>query len=251
MEWEPPRASPRSFVAGDQGQHLAPAAFVVQRPAPWNGHLGQHQSSHRLAGEQVLRQLAGGHAREPYEVGPGRIGLDALLKFARGPGRRIVRGDDDIADDGVKPLVDILPGCGGGGGVPRHGRQRLLDVLMMGDRGAVRQQQRADHRGRDELGVMAVLPVQLLPDRGDLTVVLEVGQAVVPVAGEGDLFGKEPAAVLQPAFADDGLEARHAQIGAQREVVLPRADEDDVPVFVYGHSLTIFLRLECPSTSLR
>ena len=29
------------------------------------------------------------------------------------------------------------------------------------------------------------------------------------------------------------------------------ADEDDVPVFVYGHSLTIFPRLECPSTSLR
>src|SRR5215217_5774882 len=96
--------------------------------------------------------------------------------------------------------------------------------LMMGNRTPVVQQQRTDHRWRDKLGVMAFLPIELLPDWRDFAIVLKISEGVVPVAWQGDLFAGKPAAIFQSALADDGLQARHAEIGAQREIVLPGAD---------------------------
>ena len=226
------------LVAGDEGQHLASSALVVQGPAP-RGMVICDSTRVRTASllEEMLRRFRGAHAREAQEVGPCRVRGNALLQCARRLGRGVVRGDHHVPDDAAKPLVHVLPGRAVGGGVVRQRSQRAVQVLVMGDRGAAGQKQRADHRRRHELGVMSVLPVKLVPNRRDLAVVLEVGEAVVPVAGQGDLLGEEPPAVFQPALADHGLKAGHAQVGAQGEVVLPRADEDDVPVLVHGHKL--------------
>src|SRR4030095_2869255 len=80
--------------------------------------------------------------------------------------------------------------------------------------------------------MVRAIPLEFLPYGRDFSIVLKVSKGVVPVTGHRDLFARQPAAILQPAFADDRLQAGHSQISAQGEVVLAGTYENDIPFLV-------------------
>src|SRR5581483_4869447 len=110
---------------------------------------------------------------------------------------------------------------------------------MLRNRSSAGEQERAHHRRRDKLGVIAVGPVELFPDQRAFSIVLKISQRVVPVARQGDFLARQTPAVLQPALANHRLEPGFAEIGAEGKAVLPGADQNDIP-FVIGHHLAGF-----------
>src|SRR5688572_16670284 len=108
---------------------------------------------------------------------------------------------------------------------------------MLRHRAAIRKQERADHRRRDELSVMAVVPLKLVPGRRHLAIVLEIGERVVPVTGPSDLFAGEPSTVLEPTLANHRLQAGFAEVSAEGKIVLPRANENNVPLAISHENL--------------
>ena len=80
---------------------------------------------------------------------------------------------------------------------------------------------------------MAVVPIELAPGRRDFTIVLEIGERIVPVTGPSDLFAGEPSAVLEPTLANHRLQAGFAKISAEGKIILPCADENDIPLAVF------------------
>jgi hypothetical protein len=95
---------------------------------------------------------------------------------------------------------------------------------MVRKRAAIGKQQGAYYRRRNELGVIAVVPFELFPYWGDLAIILEISQRIVPVAGNSDFFAGQASAVFQAGLANHRPQAGQAEIGSESEVVLPRAD---------------------------
>ena len=81
---------------------------------------------------------------------------------------------------------------------------------------------------------MGAIPLEFLPYGRDFSIVLKVSKGIVPVPRHGDLFAGQPTAILQPAFADDRLQASHCQISPESEIVLARTYENDIP-FLINH----------------
>ena len=54
----------------------------------------------------------------------------------------------------------------------------------------------------------------------------------MPVTRYRDLFARQPPAILEPTFADHSLETSHPQVGTESKIVLPRADEYDIPLLI-------------------
>ena len=80
--------------------------------------------------------------------------------------------------------------------------------------------------------MVCAIPFEFLPYGRDLSIVLKVSKRIVPVPGHRDLFAGQPAAILQPAFADDRLQTCHSQISAEGEIVLAGTYENDIPFLV-------------------
>ena len=95
---------------------------------------------------------------------------------------------------------------------------------MVRNRAAIGQQQRAYYRRRHELGVIAIIPSEFFPYWGDLAVILEISQRVVPVTRNSDFFTGQAATVFQTALSNHRPQASTAEIGSESEVVLPRSD---------------------------
>src|SRR5262245_47842378 len=79
---------------------------------------------------------------------------------------------------------------------------------------------------------MTVVPLELLPYRRELSIVLKISKRIMPVSGHRDLFAGKPPAVLQPALTDHRFQPGHPQIGAQSKVVLPRPYENHIPFLI-------------------
>src|SRR4030095_8675270 len=91
---------------------------------------------------------------------------------------------------------------------------------------------------------MAVRPVEFLPHRRDLAVVLKVSERIVPVTGNSDFFARQPPTVLETTLTDHCLQPGHAKVGAKSKIVLPRSDQNDIPLIIYHASLRISLNTE-------
>src|ERR1041385_4239090 len=63
----------------------------------------------------------------------------------------------------------------------------------------------------------------------------------MPVPWNRDLFARQTAAVLEPAFTDHRLQSGFAKIGAEGEIILPRANQNYIPLAI-DHTY-----LSCPS----
>src|ERR1041384_2252337 len=62
--------------------------------------------------------------------------------------------------------------------------------------------------------------------------ILKIGEGVMPVARHCDLFARQTAAVLQPAFTDHRLQAGFAEVGTEGKIILPRADQNHIPLAI-------------------
>src|SRR5262245_59862791 len=79
---------------------------------------------------------------------------------------------------------------------------------------------------------MTVVPLEFLPYRRELSIVLKISKRIMPVSGHRDLFAGKPTAVLQPALTDHRFQPGHPHIGAQSNVVLPRPYENHIPFLI-------------------
>ncbi len=95
---------------------------------------------------------------------------------------------------------------------------------MVRQRAAIGKQQGAYYRRRNELGVIAVVPLEFFPNWRDFAVILKISQGIVPVTRNCDFFTGQASTVLQAALADHRPQAGMAEIGSESEVVLPRSD---------------------------